>query len=155
MPAAVTGELRQRVLRPGVAPDPATWATFDGVGAATFAVLARTTDDGGPEPIATVTVLPEPCPSRPEVVDAWRLRGMATDAGWQGRGVGRLALDAAVAHVAEAGAALLWCNARTAAVSFYARAGFTVDGPEFAIEGIGPHHEMSLALAPSGRVSGR
>lgn len=146
VPAAATAVLRQRVLRPDVPPDPATWAALDVAGAATYAVLAPPAGGGDLVPIATVTVLPEACPSRPEVVGAWRLRGMATDDGWRGRGVGRLALDAAVAHVAAQGAPLLWCNARLVAVSFYARAGFTIDGPEFDIAGIGPHHEMSLAL---------
>lgn len=151
VPAAATDALRNRVLRPSDPPhDASAWAVFDVAGSATFAVLAPATGEGAePEPIATVTVLPEACPWRPEAAVAWRLRGMATDDGWRGRGVGRLALDAAVAHVAAAGATVLWCNARVGAVPFYERAGFTVDGPEFDIAGIGAHRPMSRPVTPT------
>lgn len=138
----VTDDLRWRILRPDAEPGSFEWPDFGGPGAATYAVFAG--DD--PTPRSTVTILPEPCPWRPEASGAWRLRGMATDDGWQGRGVGRLALDATIAHVARAGADLLWCNARTRAVPFYARAGFEAHGEEFEIEGIGPHVAMARPI---------
>lgn len=145
--ASATLELRNRVLRPGVPPSEVTWGGDDRPETATLAVLARI-DGAGERPVATVTVMPEPYPVRPDEVPAWRLRAMATDDGWRGRGVGRLALDAAIALVADAGGVLLWCNARVVALPFYGRAGFTVDGPAFDIEGIGPHHEMSRVIDP-------
>lgn len=139
-----TVELRNRVLRPG-AHDSAAWTALDVVGSATFAAYeADRTHD--PEPIATVTVQPEPCPWRSGALEPWRLRGMATADGWRGRGVGRLALDAAVDHVAGQGATLLWCNARVGAVAFYERAGFVIEGDEFEVAGIGSHRPMTRVL---------
>src|ERR1700722_1043076 len=51
---------------------------------------------------------------------AWRLRGMATDEKFRGRGVGREVLKySEEALVAEDPIRLFWCNARIAAVKFY------------------------------------
>lgn len=138
-----TIDLRNRVLREG-APDSAAWSALDVVGSATFAAYqADRTHD--PEPIATVTVQPEGCPWRPGARTPWRLRGMATADEWRGRGVGRRALDVAIAHVADQGAGLLWCNARIGAVAFYERAGFVIEGDEFEVAGIGAHRPMTRA----------
>jgi len=145
VPLDATDELRRRVLRPDEPPDSVFWPGFEVDGAATFAVL-----DPLEHPISTVTVMPEPCPWRPDEAVPWRLRGMATDGGFRGRGLGRLVLDAAVDHVVGSGATLLWCNARIRAEPFYRRAGFTVDGEEFDVSGIGPHFPMSLMLPPPG-----
>ena len=127
--------LRQRVLRPGRPPETAYYAgdelpttrhfaAFDGdtlVGCATFMV---STWEGEP---------------------AWQLRGMATDASVQGRGVGRTLLAAATAALtAESGVPLFWCNARTTALGFYERQGWRVTSAEFVIEGIGPHVKMTF-----------
>ena len=87
-----------------------------------------------------------PCPWRPDVEPAWQLRGMATSDAARGRGVGRLALDAAVEHVRATGAALLWCNARDVALSFYERAGFAIEGDGFVNDHGIPHHPMGLDL---------
>ena len=37
----------------------------------------------------------------------------------------------------------MWCNARTPALSLYARAGFQPESEEFEISGIGPHFVMA------------
>jgi GNAT superfamily N-acetyltransferase len=140
VPAEATQALRHRVLRPGQPVATVRWPGHDDPAAATYALHL----DG--EPVATVTVRPEPCPWRPDEPAPWRLRGMATDDGRQGQGLGRLVLDAAVAHVRAAGATVVWCNARVAARTFYERAGFAVEGPTFPIDGAGPHHPMALAL---------
>lgn len=76
----------------------------------------------------------------------WRLRGMATDAGVRGQGLGAALLGACADEVAAAGGAELWCNARMSAVGFYLRAGFTVVSDEFDITGIGPHVVMTRPL---------
>ena len=78
--------------------------------------------------------------------DVWRLRGMAVDEELQGQGVGRAVLAAGVAYVAEAGARLLWCNARVAAHGFYVQAGFETHGEAFEIPTIGEHYLMSRAV---------
>ncbi|CAN5560855.1 GNAT family N-acetyltransferase [soil metagenome] len=143
VPEAVTEALRYRVLRPDHPDDPVLVPPDGPHHLATFAAFPVTDSPIAEGPIATVTVGPEACWWRDDVTRPWRLKWMAADQGWQGRGVGGLVLAAAVAHVAAEGADLLWCNARLRAVPFYERAGFTIDGPEFDIEGIGPHHPMS------------
>jgi GNAT superfamily N-acetyltransferase len=72
----------------------------------------------------------------------WRVRGMATDPSYRGRGAGVLVLDALVAHAAERGGGVLWCNARTPAQSFYERAGLATRGDEWVDPEIGPHVVM-------------
>lgn len=67
---------------------------------------------------------------------AWRLRGMAVEAGLRGSGVGTLVLDAAEQAAREAGARLMWCNARATAIGFYAGRGWYGEGEEFVTEGI-------------------
>ena len=76
VPLDATDELRRRVLRPDQPPRFGVLAGFEVDGAATFAVL-----DPLEHPIATVTVMPEPCPWRDDEDAPWRLRGMATEAG--------------------------------------------------------------------------
>lgn len=142
VPIEVTDDLRWQILRPNLEPGSFEWPDFGGPGAATYAVFA------GEEAISTVTIFPEACAWWPEAAAAWRLRGMATADGWQGRGVGRLALDATVTHTARAGGDLLWCNARIRAVPFYVRAGFEVHGDEFDIDPIGPHLAMARRIGP-------
>ena len=75
-----------------------------------------------------------------------RLRGMATSDEARGTGIGRDLLMACFAHVREADGRYLWCNARIGAVGFYERMGLQTVGPEFPIEGIGPHFVMWRAL---------
>ncbi len=139
----VTRALRNTVLRPGMDVDAVHWPDIESAAAVTFAAY----DDSDDVPLTTVTVIPAPCPWRPDEGPAWQLRGMATAEAARGRGVGRVALDAAVAHVRAAGAALLWCNARDVALSFYERAGFVVVGDGFVNEAGIPHHRMTLDLA--------
>ncbi len=117
------------------------WPAIERPEAATFAVL----DDDG-TPLSTATVIPEPCSWRPHDSPAWQLRGMATAPDARGRGAGRLALDAAVDHVRAEGAALVWCHARDVALTFYERAGFTVEGDGFRNDADIPHHPMARPL---------
>jgi predicted GNAT family N-acyltransferase len=72
---------------------------------------------------------------------------MATDPE-TGRGLraGALLLQACITHARTSGARRIWCNARTPAVGFYAREGFSTEGPEFLMPSIGPHFLMSLPL---------
>lgn len=137
----VTRALRNVVLRPGMDVDGDHWPDIERADAVTYAVL-----DDHATPVSTVTVIPEACPWRPDDLPAWRLRGMATDDAWRGRGVGRVGLDAAVTHVRSEAATLLWCNARVVALSFYERAGFVVEGDEFVNRTGVPHRPMALPL---------
>lgn len=82
----------------------------------------------GERVVGCASVFPEPFDDEPA---AWRLRGMAVEPSYQGRGVGRLVLDAAVAAAAEAGAPLMWANGRVSAMQFYLRQGWQARGEEF------------------------
>lgn len=84
--------------------------------------------------------------ARPAVPGGWRLRGMATAPHMQRRGVGADLLASCIEHVAAAGGAELWCNARQSALGFYLRAGFEVSGEEFDVPGIGAHVVMARAV---------
>lgn len=138
--------LRARVLRAG---RPVSDARLDGDDDPGTVVLAAydphvdAADSAGP--VGTATLMDQPCPWRPGV-RAVRLRAMATEEAVRGQGIGALVLAAAVTRARVMGADVLWCLARTGARSFYDRAGFTVDGDEFDVPGIGPHVRMDLDL---------
>lgn len=137
---AVILPLRHAVLRPG---RPLETADFDGDDDADTIHLAALLD-GSEDVVGCATLMRRPWGSQP----AWQLRGMATRADLARRGIG-----AAVLRAAEeiAGGGLMWCNARLAAVPFYAAAGWVVVSEEFDVPGIGPHHAMirKAAKAPS------
>jgi GNAT superfamily N-acetyltransferase len=137
VPPEVVLPLRQRVLRPH---QPMTEVRFPGdddVRTGTYAALAP-----HGEVIGVVTVHPEPCPWRPAEDGAWRLRGMATADHARGLGIGSALLRAALDHVVAAGGGLVWCNARTPARGFYARAGFSAYGEPWDLGDRGPHVRM-------------
>lgn len=141
VPVAEVMSLRARVLRAG---RPLADAQLEGDDDPGTVVLAAYTgsQDG---PVSTATLMDQPCPWRPGL-PAVRLRAMATDGSVRGQGIGALVLAAAVGRARVSGADVLWCLARTGARSFYDRAGFTVDGGEFDVPGIGPHLRMDLDL---------
>jgi GNAT superfamily N-acetyltransferase len=130
--------LRLRVLRPGqpassvdheydYRPDTFHVAAFDPAGAV-----------GG-----CATFYPEPTP---DGRSGWRLRAMASAPEVRGQGYGARALRFGIAEIRARGGTLLWCNARSGAVWFYERLGFSTVGEEFEIAAIGPHYVMELGL---------
>jgi GNAT superfamily N-acetyltransferase len=132
-----TRGLRRAVLRPTWSPDePMHGDQYED------AIHVGGFDDDGAL-VGTCLVLPRPYPPRPEADGAWQLRGMATAPDRQGQGIGAAVLSAAVELVAERGAQLLWCDARTLARTFYEQHGFVADGEEFdhAESGL-PHYRM-------------
>ena len=77
---------------------------------------------------------------------AVQLRGMATAAHLQGRGLGAILLDAGCMR-AEAVAPLVWARARDTALSFYVRHGFTIERDGFIDEHTAkPHHLITKRL---------
>jgi len=74
----------------------------------------------------------------------WRLRGMALDKNFRNMNLGLELIQ----HVQNKikGDNYIWCNARTSALGFYEKAGFTKASEEFEIDGIGPHYVMKLDL---------
>lgn len=70
-----------------------------------------------------------------------RIRGMAVDERLRGQHIGMPLVRACMAEAAARGTGI-WCNARTTAVNFYARAGFRRTGAEFDMPAIGPHYAL-------------
>ena len=79
---------------------------------------------------------------------AWRLRGMATEPELRSTGVGSAVLAAGLDAVRAAGGAIVWCNARTQAMAFYRRHGFSTIGSEFSSGGTVkvPHYRAWIRL---------
>ena len=139
--ATDTRDLRSRVLRPagvlpGDLPDAVhlAWVDAGGGGVLACAVLRAE------PPVLALPGAGGPC---------WRLRGMAVEPARQGTGLGATVLDAVLAHIATAGGGLLWCNARTPAQNFYARAGFASAGDVWVDPEIGPHVVMWRRVEPA------
>lgn len=100
--------------------------------------------------VGCASVFPDPLPAHPL---AWRLRGMAVDPEFQGRGIGRLVLDAAVAAVEAAGAPLIWANGRVSAMAFYQRLGWEAVGEVFTYGPAElPHLVIVRGLSADGRT---
>jgi GNAT superfamily N-acetyltransferase len=72
----------------------------------------------------------------------WRVRGMATDPDFRGRGAGAAVLSALLDHARAEGAVEVWANVRTPARTLYERAGFSVSSEVFELPQIGPHVVM-------------
>lgn len=150
MEAGVTFPLRQRVLRPHQSLDQLALPGDDDPDSAHYAAV-----DAG-EVIATASVRREAPPWAPAAQPSWRLRGMATAEQRRGQGVGATVLAAVVEHVRRSGGGLLWCNARTSALSFYRRAGFATRGEPWMDPAIGQHIAMEQLIGRSrGSVSSR
>jgi GNAT superfamily N-acetyltransferase len=64
----------------------------------------------------------------------------------RGTGIGRAVLDRAVEVAAARGAGSMWAEARSSALGFYRRAGWTVVGDEWIKPGIGPHRYIHREL---------
>ncbi len=147
--AAETRPLRSALLRPGQPPEALVYAGDDHPQALHAGAFEQ--DGGSQRLVGIAMVYPESPPEAhrgaiPEeafAVDAsFRLRGMATVPELQGRSIGRRVLERCFRHVREEGAAFLWCNARSGALTFYRALGLEIVGPEFEIAGIGPHYVM-------------
>lgn len=91
--------------------------------------------------VACATFYPEPS-KKAEAVNAYRLRGMATDSYFQRRGYATDLMSASFQELKIRDCDILWCNARLVAVDFYKSMGFKVIGKLFDIIGIGPHYYM-------------
>lgn len=90
--------------------------------------------------ISIGTFFPENYPEKGS--DGYRLRGMATDPAFAGKGYGAKLIKFAINELTSVQAAYIWCNARASAVGFYSRLGFEIISEEFDVPGIGPHFDM-------------
>jgi len=143
VPAERTYPLRQRVLRPHQRVEDVVIPGESGPG---VAHIAAVTLDG--EVVGTAVLLRQAFAPMPDRDPAWRLRGMATDPGRQGHGIGGRVLRHAIAYVSLHGGGLLWCHARVPARRFYERAGFTAIGEEWVEPELGPHVAMWRDVVP-------
>lgn len=135
--AAETHDLRRRILRAGTPSDVVVWDGDDE--STTFHLGARASDG---ELVAISTWLWRRYPDRP-ALDAFQLRGMATDPARRGTGVSGRLLLVGLEQCAAGGAALVWARARVAALSFYERHGFEPIGSEYTDLTTGlPHRDI-------------
>lgn len=82
-----------------------------------------------------------------EAENAYQIRAMATGSTCRGQGVGRSLLAAAEEHAKSEGSSWIWANARSSAIGFYAKSGYSFASSEFNIDGIGPHFLVVKSLA--------
>jgi GNAT superfamily N-acetyltransferase len=141
--AAETRALRQSVLRPHQAADA---LVYPGDEADDTLHLGAFAED---RLVGVASVYREAMPDAPPF-EAWRVRGMAVLPDWRRSGVGRELLGRALQHAHGRGGAVVWCNARSAAVPFYRAAGFEPRGEEFELPDIGPHQLMWRKLEETG-----
>ena len=135
--AAMVLPLRGAILRPGLPLAQAAYPEDDDPANLHLAAL----DESG-HVVGCCTWLPEPWEGRP----AWRLRGMATDPGVRGSGVGGALIRRGLDEAVVAGAEVVWCNARTVALGFYRHFGFETVGEEFLTQQQIPHYVMWCEL---------
>lgn len=76
----------------------------------------------------------------------FRLRGMATDPLFTGKGYGADLIKFAIEALTSTDAAYIWCNARSSAVNFYKKLEFEIVSDEFEVPSIGPHFNMIRQL---------
>lgn len=134
--AADTHELRRRILRDGTVGREVVWDGDDDAG--TFHLGVRV----GNDLVAISSWVRRPFPGRPDV-DAFQLRGMATDPARRGTGVSSTLLTAGIERCRRRGALLVWARARVAALTFYERHGFEPVGPEYTDATTGlPHRDI-------------
>ena len=131
-----THALRRGILRDGTASDQVVWDGDDDPD--TFHLGVRV----GGDLVAISSWMRRPFPDRPEV-DAFQLRGMATDPVRRGSGISSMLLNTGIERCRERGALLVWARARVAALNFYERHGFEPVGVEYTDATTGlPHRNI-------------
>lgn len=141
--------LRGAVLRPGLPPKASIYPSDSSPEAQHFAAWFDN------KIIGVASIHPEILPkiSR-ELLDkdflglenAWRLRGMAVDPNFQGKGIGKQILQECLKFIEQFNAAVLWCNGRATAWEFYRSLGFKIIGEQFDVPESGAHFVMMLQI---------
>jgi len=92
------------------------------------------------EVVATSTWFAKPCPERDNIASI-QLKGMAVDTSRHIGGLGRVLVDAGIAHARTQGAQLVWARARDSALGFYLKCDFEIASEGFIDEPTAmPHH---------------
>ena len=77
----------------------------------------------------------------------FQLRGMAVAENHQGKGIGQLMLEFSIGFLmSNFHLKYVWCNSRNNALKFYKKNGFSIEGKEFQIPEVGPHHLMTWKM---------
>jgi ribosomal protein S18 acetylase RimI-like enzyme len=100
--------------------------------------------------VSIASVSREQFPDEP-LLDAWRLRGLATLPEERRVGHGRALVHALIAHVSARGGDLIWCHGRTSALPFYHALGFREHGEAFYVPVTGPHIVLRRQVLPGER----
>ena len=95
--------------------------------------------------VTCATFYPEKFPKL-NAVNAYRLRGMATEFSFQRKGYASDLMAESFKELKKRDCDMVWCNARLVAVPFYKSVGFKIIGDLFDIAGIGPHYYMHKEL---------
>lgn len=80
------------------------------------------------------------------LLDSGRIGRLAVRQTWRRKGVGTALLNAVLAAARRSGMKDIYLCAQTQALDFYARHGFSAEGPEYLDAGI-PHRTMWLVIA--------
>ena len=140
-----TYPIRLAVLRHDTPTKQVAFAEDDTPGARHLGVVDTELVDG-PQLVATSTWIVRSWATEPDT-PAVQLRGMATLQSHQGQGVGAVLAEAGCAHARAIGAALVWANARDAALAFYRANGFEAVGDGFVDQATQlPHHVVVRRL---------
>lgn len=135
IPAKYTHFLRFKVLWPHRNPDDCSLPVDDLETTHHFATFHEH------QVISIATLIEEQNPKFP-FERQYRLRAMATDPDFGGRGAGASLVQHVLEFLKLAGVQLLWCDARLIAVDFYLKQGFEVINDIYQIPIIGPHKLM-------------
>ncbi len=76
----------------------------------------------------------------------YRLRAMATISDYRNRGIGRQVVAFGEDILRKRHVPIIWCKARTSALNYYKKLGFTTYGTSFDYPGIGEHIIMYKEL---------
>jgi predicted GNAT family N-acyltransferase len=80
--------------------------------------------------------------------DTLQLRQMAVYNEWQGKGIGRVLINAAEDYARRNDYSEIMLHARKTAMNFYSGLGYTPEGDEYTEVGI-PHYTMRKSLSPT------
>ena len=76
----------------------------------------------------------------------YQIRGMAVLELYQKKGIGQLLVKHTEAYCKKVQTGSIWFNARTAAVGFYEKLGYTTVGSAFIIKDVGEHYLMTKMI---------
>ncbi len=131
-----TIDLRSRILRPGQRIDQCRYSE-DNL-PTTFHLGIFEKD----KIICNGTFIQQGHASFSNAVYPYRLRGMASDINYQGRGLGSALLKEALVFLKQKNCDLIWFNARVSAEKFYEKLDYQKIDEIFDIPTIGPHKVM-------------